>query len=91
VVLYLLTSGDLPHGPACKQAIPIESAADSTNGRKREPRRLMHRRFLALKSTAMFQLASQRRVQYFSPAMFETVKTEIATASQKLTHLRRFL
>ena len=27
----------------------------------------------------------------FSAAMFETVKTEIATAAGKLTHLRRFL
>jgi len=27
----------------------------------------------------------------FSAAMFETVKTEIAAAAGKLTHLRRFL
>ena len=27
----------------------------------------------------------------FSAAMFETVKTDIATATGKLTHLRRFL
>jgi hypothetical protein len=27
----------------------------------------------------------------FSATMFETVKTEIATASDKLSHLRRFL